>query len=248
MKLRTIIAVAAMVLAVGMNVWLAYRELSPNQEGRNGIAPSEVTVRHTVRDNDPLFDLQYASARRGTNFEAYGMPPAMVERASDRAALFAEDYGRKVELMMRDSEDPQRLLDAICGENSEQRPRYAMLRYLVEQQGAERGPIDFKRANSLEQGEWAVLSGIDEVYETLEFADDRKDDATLMGVAAIMAGQEEKVAKAQAPWGRGGIRRSWDWDRVVSDHPGLDVRVVEYFAMMHVVTEFAHGPTGICTN
>ena len=65
MNLRTVIAIAATVLAIGLNAWLAYRELTPDEEGRTGIAPSEVTVRHTVRNNDPLFDMQYTVATKG---------------------------------------------------------------------------------------------------------------------------------------------------------------------------------------
>lgn len=249
MRFRPVIAVAAAVLAVGLNGWLVYDELTPNEEGVNGVAPDELTVRHQVRDEDPLFDLQYLSARRLSNFEsAFGLPKPLAKRAVDRAVMIRDSYERKLGLMLRDSEDPTRLLDAICGVTSEARPRYAMLRYLVIQEGPERVPIDLKRVSSLELQEWGVLAPIDTVYETVEFADDRKPDATLMGVAAVLAGQEERVTKAQAPWGSGGIGRTWSWDRVVEENPGIDTKIAEYFAMMHVVTEMAQAADGLCTN
>jgi hypothetical protein len=248
MGLRTIVAVAAALLAIVTCGWLSYAELVPDADGRTGIAPSEVTVRHLVRKEDPLFDLKYLPADREENLKAYGLPGPLVKRALDRAAGIEEDYGQKLRLMMRDTEDPQRLLDAVCGQTSEQRPRYGLLRYLVSQDGPERVPIDLKRASSLELQEWAVLAPIDTVYETVEFDDARHADATLMGVAAIIAQQEEKVTKRQAPWGSGGIGRAWEWERVVADHPGVDTKVVEYFAMMLVAAEVAHGSDGVCTN
>jgi hypothetical protein len=249
MKLRPVIVVAAVVLAIGLNAYLGYSELTPDEEGRTGIAPDELTVRHKVRKEDPLFDLQYLPARRLPNFqEAFGLPAPLAKRAVDRAVMIDDEYSRKLGLMLRDSEDPTRLLDAICGVTSESRPRYAMLRYLVVQEGAERVPIDLKRASSLELQEWGVLAPIDTVYETVEFADDRHDDATLMGIAAILTGQEEKVTKSQAPWGSGGLGRSWDWERVAKEHPGIETKVVEYVALMHVATEIAQGSDGLCNN
>ncbi|MEC7948160.1 MAG: hypothetical protein VX265_11385 [Myxococcota bacterium] len=249
MKFRPVLVVAAVVLAIGANVYLGYSELTPDGEGRTGIAPDEVTVRHQIRKEDPLFDLQYLPARRMPNFQAsYGLPAPLADRAVDRAAMLDDEYGRKLRLMLRDSEDPTRLLDAICGSTSESRPRYAMLRYLVVQEGRERVPLDLKRVSSLELQEWGVLAPIDTVYEMVEFADDRNPDATLMGIAAILAGQEEKVTKSQAPWGSGGLGRTWDWEQVVKEHPGIDTKVVEYVALMHVATEIAQAADGLCNN
>ena len=206
-------------------------------------------MRHRVRKEDPLFDLQYLPARRLSNFkDGFGMPEPLAQRAVDRAVMIGDEYSRKLGLMLRDSEDPTRLLDAICGVTSESRPRYAMMRYLVLQDGTERVPVDLKRVSSLELQEWGVLAPIDTVYETLEFADDRHPDATLMGIAAVLVGAEEKVTKAQAPWGSGGLGRTWDWDRVVKEYPGIDAKVVEYVAMMHVATEMAQSSEGLCNN
>lgn len=248
MRFRPVIVVAAVVLAIGLNAYLGYSELTPDEEGRTGIAPDELTVRHKVRKEDPLFDLQYLSARRLPNFqESFGLPAPLAKRAVDRAVMISDEYSRKLGLMLRDTEDPTRLLDAICA-TAESRPRYAMLRYLVVQEGPERLPIDLKRVSSLELQEWGVLAPIDTVYETVEFSDDRHDDATLMGIAAILAGQEDKVTKSQAPWGSGGLGRSWDWDRVVKEHPGIDTKLVEYVALMHVATEMAQSADGLCNN
>jgi len=249
MRLRPIIVVATVLLALGLNVYLGYTELTPDEEGRTGIAPDELTVRHKVRKEDPLFDLQYLPARRLPNFkDAYGMPERLAKRAVDRAVMIDDEYSRKLGLMLRDSEDPTRLLDAICGVTSESRPRYSMLRYLVVQEGDERVPVDLKRTSELALQEWGVLAPIDTVYETLEFADDRHPDATLMGIAAVLVGAEEKVTKAQAPWGSGGLGRSWDWEQVVKEYPGIEAKVVEYVAMMHVATEMAQSSEGLCNN
>lgn len=249
MRLRPIIVVAASVLAIGLSTYLGFAELTPDEEGRTGIAPDELTIRHKVRKEDPLFDLQYLPARRLPNFEkSFGLPAPLARRAVDRAVMIDDEYSRKLGLMLRDTEDPTRLLDAICGVTSESRPRFAMLRYLVVQEGAERLPIDLKRVSSLELQEWGVLAPIDTVYETVEFADDRHEDATLMGIAAILTAQEDKVTKSQAPWGSGGLGRSWDWERVVKEHPGIDTKVVEYVALMHVATEMAQSADGLCTN
>ena len=38
------------------------------------------------------------------------------------------------------------------------------------------------------------------------------------------------------------------WEQVVKEHPGIDTKVVEYVALMHVATEIAQAADGLCNN
>ena len=56
--------------------------------------------------------------------------------------------------------------------------------------------------------------------------------------------QEQAVLEGQAPWGRGA--GSWDWERVLEEHPGVDEQVVQTLALVHVLLEAAFAPEGPC--
>ena len=67
-----------------------------------------------------------------------------------------------------------------------------------------------------------------------------------MALAAIIEGREDDVLKGFAPWGRGLLPGQWSWDKVSAAYPGLDERVIEYFAVMHLFVEAANADGGIC--
>ena len=107
MRLRAVLVIAAVLLSIGLNLYLGYTELTPNEEGRNGIAPDELTVRHRVRKEDPLFDLQYLPARRLSNFKDGFRMPEPLAQGGGRAVMIGDEYSRKLGLMFRIRKTPQ---------------------------------------------------------------------------------------------------------------------------------------------
>jgi hypothetical protein len=85
-----------------------------------------------------------------------------------------------------------------------------------------------------------------DVYAKVELSDKRQEDATLMALAAILEGREEDILEGYSPWGRGILPGAWSWEKVVKNHPGIDERVVEYIAVMHLFVEKANVDGGIC--
>jgi hypothetical protein len=66
-----------------------------------------------------------------------------------------------------------------------------------------------------------------------------------MAMAAIMTRNEEAVLKGNSPWGTTTLSR-WSWDKVKDENPGIEERLIEYFALMHLTVELARGDGGIC--
>ena len=67
-----------------------------------------------------------------------------------------------------------------------------------------------------------------------------------MAIAAIMTGKESDLLAGHNPWGSGLLPGSWSWEKVVELHPGIEERVIEYFALMHLFVEQATSDGGIC--
>jgi len=247
MTFRTLLAAAAVIILLGVNGYLLFLENRPTGEGSdaNLIAPSEVQVRHRVANEDPLFDLLYVSGNREQNFQAFGLDEALTVQAIKRTRQYEDNYIDRIKALVEESPDPVELADALCGQTRQVRPRYGAVRFLIEEKSGRRQAIDIKRTSSLERQDWSLLSSIEAVYAEVELADERKDDATRMGLAAILANKESDLLDRHKPWGRG-LTGNWSWDKVVEGNPGVEETIIEYFALLHLTVEVANGEDGIC--
>ena len=135
---------------------------------------------------------------------------------------------------------------AMCGQTSQIRPRYSAMRFLVLEEQGRRDALRVSRATGIEQQDWSQISPMSDVYTTAELSDGREEDATLMAIAAIMSGKESDLLAGHTPWGSGLLPGSWSWEKVVELYPGIEERVIEYFALMHLFVEQATSDGGIC--
>ncbi len=245
--MRTVMNVSLVAILGGVAGYLVYEELTPDEEGRNGIAPTEAQATHEVVREDPLLDLRYVKAERENNFKAFGLPDAMVKRTVERARRIEEMHEQKLRLLLQDAAEPVLLADALCGDSPTIRPRYAGVRFFVEQDASVRRPINLQRVSQLERQDWSVTSPIEEVYNTLELVEDRQEDATLMGVAAILLGREQDAMDRHKPWGRSLVTGAWSWKLVKKEAPQVEDYLVQYFALLHVAAEMAQADDGICS-
>lgn len=236
--LRTFVAVGGLFICGGV-----YAYLLSNEE----IARGEESADTIARRQDPLIDLTYTPANRRTNFEAFGLDSRQVDRALDRARRLedANDGMPRLQLLMQNVDEPVELADALCGQTGGLRPRYGGLRFLVEEVQGQRRPIKLKRAASLQVQDWSRASPMSGIFDEIELAEDRQDDATRMAIAGILAGKEEDVLNRYRPWGRG-IASTWSWDEVVEENPGIDEHLVEYVVLVHLAVELANGDDGLC--
>lgn len=237
MSLRTWLAVASVPVVAGVcGYLLATEEIAVGDEEADFVA----------RQTDPLIDLVFSSSNREANLKAFGLEPGMVTAALDMARRY-EDTGKvdRLRLLMTNAAEPTELADALCGQDTRVRPQYGAMRFLVAEVQGERRPVDLERVSSLQREDWSRASPIDGVYNDAELAQDRKADATLMAIAAILAGKEQDLLNGYKPWGRG-LAATWSWKQVQKKVPGIEKRTLEYFVLMHLAVEVANEEGGIC--
>ena len=237
MNMRSIMAVACLVMSFGVAGYLIYKE---------EVVPPEVTASHVAITVDPLLKTTYTEGSRKGNMAAFGLTDELVSRATERMRRIEDRHLRKIQLLIDGAADPTALASAICGQTTQIRPRYGALRFLVKEQQGRRDPLRISSTTGLEVQDWAQLAPITDVYGAAELSDNRKENATLMAVAAILLGKESDLLEGYSPWGRGLLPGAWSWSKVVEQNPGIDERVVEYFALMHLFVEQATADGGIC--
>ena len=237
MKLRPWILGAFLLAGAGVNLYLMVGER---------VVESEKSVRHHVERVDPLLDIKFTKATRKSNLQSFGLADNELEQALRRLNDL-DDGGRYRDIiwMFLDQAGDQTRLDrAFCG-SGQVRPRYAALAYLIKDEGGKREALDLRRVSGLEVEEWSKTARIAEVYGELELAEERKGDATIMGLASILLGREQDVIDHSAHWGEG-LRGRWSWDKAKKEHPGVEERVIEYLALMHLSLEVATAEGGFC--
>ncbi len=235
--MRSVMVGACLAISMGATGYLMYQE---------EIVPPEVTATHIALNADPLLQTRYTESRRKANMVAFGLTGTMQESALERMRRIQQQHGRKIEILVNNAPDPNALADALCGQTSQVRPRYAAMRFLVQENQGRRDPVRISRITGLKEQEWSQVAPIGDVFGKVEFSDDRQDDATMMAIAAILQAREQDVLESYAPWGRGLLPGAWSWETVKETYPGLSERVIEYFALMHLFVEYATSDEGLC--
>lgn len=245
MSPRFLLALFAALSLSGLTGYLVFLELRPDERGTNRIAPAERKPRTIKETTDPLFDLRYGSAERRTNLTTMGLDEAAVDRVVLKIRRMEDRDKTRLVKAIDDAADPKELTAALCGRTSDVRPRYGALRFLVQDDRGTRRALDLRRITRLERQEWSKADLIGEVYRQLELTDGRKPDAPLMGVAAILLQKENDALQGLAPWDRTSLG-TWSWSDLEAEHPGIEARTLDYFALMHLVVEIAQSEGGLC--
>lgn len=241
MSARTLLVAGALLLIGMLNLYLLM------QEEENYFAKLRTTAdgRVLAGEVDPLLNLRYSTSQREDNLLAFGMDEELAAEVGTRIRDYEDRYTDRIKYLFENVEEPEALEDALCGQAGV-RPRYGALRYLIEaEKDGSRRPINLQRASQLTWQEWSKGAPIGAVYAELELAEERKPDATLMGVAAILTARERDVLEKNSPWGPG-LTQRWSWPSVQEEEPGVSDKVVKYFAAMHLIVELATAEDGIC--
>lgn len=195
-----------------------------------------------VKIEEPLRTLQYLPNNRRANFEIMGMTPDLADAAAVQISRWERQGERLVRLMEEQSPE---LTDVFCP--SERLPQpYAALRYLVEEENGVRTVVDPIKLRHYDTHEWYDRSLVPALYDHFERTQNRKPDATLMGVSAVLVGREMDALDGTAPWSLG-LVGSWGFSRLVKKQPRVQTVAIEYFALMHFLTEMANSQRGICS-
>jgi hypothetical protein len=230
------VVITALALLVGVDAYLVIKER---------VAPSEQKARHLAIREDPLITLKYTRGNREANLTAFGFDADMTARALDRLRDLDDRHREKLRILLEQAPEPTDLADSICGQTNQVRPRYGAFRFFVAEDRGQRDPVRISRVSGLQWQDWSKVAPLSEVYAHTELAEDRKEDATRMSMAAVLVQKEEDLLNDYAPWGRG-LVSTWSWKRLVEENPGITERLVETVALIHLSLEIAHGEGGLC--
>ena len=233
MSLRTWMVFGAFATALSASSYIILNEQ---------ITKSEESLREDQRKTDPHHDMQYTASNRKSNFIEFGMDEALAKRTVEKIDKLDSErlYG-----FLRNADESSAMADALCGSTRQRRPRYGALEFLVEQESDKRQTISLLEISSLRRQEWTKTAPIQRTYEAADLAQPAEPDSTLMAMAAIFTQNEETLIQGNTPWGSTTLNR-WSWEKVKEKHPGIEDRLVEYFALMHLTVELARGDGGIC--
>ncbi len=237
MNWRPYIVVGVLVTALGVDVFLAATE---EIEAAGG-DPS-----HSVEKPDPLHDLAYVASDRLTNLRRMGLSDQAAEVVIRRIGGLSQ-YSDGLRSLLRQAPEGDLVPDALCGQSQRGLPaRWGALDFLVEQKAGELRVVNITDLPFLVAQGWVADSRVQSVYRRTERRESRPDDATKMGLAAVLAGKHEALLTKEAPWGAGGILGGWSWNDVVAEHRGIENTLYDYLALMHLTVELAQGEGGIC--
>ena len=232
-SMRTILSVASLVMFVGVAIFLLSKE---------DIVPPEVTASHVALQVDPLLDTRYLGLGSETwsrlVYRTRWLPAQSIGCAESRTDT------RKIGFSGR-------LCRPQCGRDgdvwADQPDSSAVQRHaILSRRGSgSAGRAQGLGATGIEQQDWSQLSPISDVYTRAELSDGREEDATLMAIAAIMTGKS-RTCSPDTTHGEADSCRVVVWEKVVELHPGIEERVIEYFALMHLFVEQATSDGGIC--
>lgn len=242
MSPRLLTGLGAMIVLLVANTGLAWFELVPQ--------PASEEQKEAAEARDRLA-LTYTVSKRGSNLQDMGFDPDQVKRAQalfDRRQVAYElekAENSRLSKLVEASANPQLIAD-LCGRaGAPLPPRYAALGWLVESKGGRREVIPLETEDLLERHDWvdATELNLSNLYETVERAPDRHGDATRMLLAAILAGQEQKVSKKVSPWGAGYF--GWSWEKVQEGF-GVEEKLLSYVVNYILVMEVVTADRGIC--
>lgn len=231
MSWRPWIVAAAMFAVVLVNLVLVLQERLPA-----AVAGPEV-----ARVDEVLQHLQYLPTTRRTNFKEMGMS----DELADATAKYVDRYGRKQAAFSALLGEQAALVgNAFCPGTSLPQP-YAALQFLVLETNEVRDPVDPEQLREFEEQPWFATSPVQAVYNHFEMTEGRYADATLLGVSAILVGKEDDALSGYTPFATG-IMGARGWAPLKKAHPRIEMVVIEYFSLMHYLTELANTRDGIC--
>jgi len=233
MSWRPWVLTSTVLIAMVLNLFLLLKERMPTVDQGPDVIKIEERLRH----------LQYLKEQRRTNFSEMGMDTEMAHAA---ATYIDNRYARHRERLIGLLEEHAgEVGGAFCPSADLPQP-YAAAEFLVYEENQRRDVFAPEKLLTLESQAWFAGSPVESVYNTLEVTESRKNEATVMGVSALLLGRENDVLEGRAPWSQN-LLGSWGFSRLKKDSPSIEILAIQYFALMHYLTELANTRDGICS-
>ncbi len=233
MTFRPWLVLGLVCVAVVVNAVLLYQEKIPS-----------VTVAPEVRKiEEKLRTMDYMPSNRRANFQTMGMDFDMAEATANHISRFQRQEEKFRRLM---DEQAAEVSDVLCPTTGLPQP-YAALQYLVYEENGIRYVVDPLTMKRFEGQPWFGASLVPALYDHFERTERRKAEATLMAVSAALLNREVDALDGTSPWSLG-VLGGWGFGRLVKQDPRVRTLAIEYFALMHFLTEIANTPQkGICS-
>jgi hypothetical protein len=220
------------ILAVLLNGMLLVNERIPSPE----------QLPEVRRIEEKLRTLQYLPSTRRANFQTMGMSFELAEATANFFGNFDRRGDRLSRLL---EEQAAELTDVFCATEGVPQP-YAALAYLAAEENGTRLVVEPLKIRRFERQSWFDRALVPALYDQFERTESRKPDATLMAISATLLDREEDALNGVAPW-QIGLLGSWGFTRLEKKEPRIARVVIEYFSLMHYLTELANTPSGICS-
>ncbi len=206
--------------------------------------PRRASDDRTEIQDEPLRKIKYSPSLRRDNFTFMGLSPEDADRAAEQAKRLMKNKARFEAMLEEQAAD---VGIAFCPEPSQLPVIYGAMRFLVVEEGGVRSVIDgFNQLLRFTEQPWYATAGsVRPVYDALEARKDRRVDATVMGIAAIFTMREQEAVNYEGPWSNNAFLGG-DFETVVREHPSVRQKTIEYLALVHVLSEIANRPDGIC--
>lgn len=239
MHWRPWIAAAALIFSGVFNVALLVTEnLEPP------VKPDDPAV---VKKDRIQAELVWTADLRNENLSLMGLPSDLVDRVIAKIKREKKERAVAFREVLKNQED---LAVGVFCAAADPPTRYAALSLLVVDDGNQRRPFEAMEIAEFAGQDWYAGGRVKDIYKSVELVPDGAyhPDATFMGIAAILLKEEEKVIKAEWPWGSGTLSNGWSSSGVLRDYNKLkiDDKIVGYFALMHLFAELANEDGGIC--
>jgi hypothetical protein len=191
---------------------------------------------------DDLANVPFAASTRLKNFKAFGLSDDDAELAVREAAAVDKRRERFKELVREYSDDVGR---ALCPSGGIPQ-RYAALSFLVQEKDGVRSVIPLDNITYFEIQDWYGNSLVETIYASVELEAPKKEASTAMAISAILLSRESDLIDGKPPWGSG-MLSTWSITKVIDKYPEVERKLIQYFGLMHVLTEIANEPDGICS-
>ena len=210
---------------------------------RNEVIPSGQLQAQINGTDEPLRHLSYVATNRNDNFLEMGLPQDLADLATKEARKLDAVKARLSKLVTDQALD---IGGAFCPKPSALPQPYAALEFLVIQDAGVRTVVNARQELfEFEAQRWFnVDSNPAGLYEVYERSQTRRQDATIMAVGAALAMREQDAINHRGPWSNGFF--GGGFSALEEEVPSIRQRTAEYFALMHVLTEIANQPDGIC--
>ena len=232
MTFRPWLIAGLMSVAVIVHVVLLYQERIPSTSATPEVRKLEEKLR----------TLQYLPSNRRANFQTMGMELDMAEASASHISRFQRQEEKFIRLM---DEQAAELVEAFCPTTQLPQP-FAALQYLVYEENRIRYVVDPLTMKRFEAQPWYTASLVPALYDHFERTDRRKSEATLMAVSAVLLDREVEALDGRNPWSLG-VLGGWGFGRLVKQDARVKALAIEYFALMHFLTELANARKGICS-